>query len=350
MRQRRVGIAIDAAEIVRRNCNRARGDAQRAVREGERIIGARAKRALRDRIIADVLARRSRQRASQRVAEHEVAGRDRMRQRRIGIAIDAGQIIRRHCNRARRDGERTVYERDIIVRARAERALRDGVAAHVFARRPREGASQRVAEHEVAGRDLMREPRVGIAIDARQIIRCHGYRARRDGERAVHEGQRVIAASRKRALRDGVIAHVLARRPRESAGQGIAEHQITRRDLMRQRRVGIAIDARQVISRHRDCARGDGERPVHKGQRVIAASRQRALRDGVVAHVFTRHAGQRARQRVAKHQVARRDMMREPRVGIAIDARQIIRRHGDCARGDGERPVHERERIVRPRA
>jgi hypothetical protein len=86
---------------------------------------------------------------------------------------------------------------------------------------------------------------------------------------------------------------------RERAGEGIAEREATRGDLVGEARVGVAVDLGLRIRRDRDRARRDAEVRAGVGDRVVVARGQGPLLDRVRPDVLSCDAGERAGEIVA---------------------------------------------------
>ncbi len=135
-----------------------------------------------------------------------------MRQRWIGIAIDARQVIGRHGDRARRDREHARREAESVIvigRQRAERGQR-GVGSDIggqrriggHIRRALHGGGQRVGPDQAC--DDITKRWVGVAINARGVACRHRERRRQ----FKHEA---IARRAKRARRRGIVKRVVER-------------------------------------------------------------------------------------------------------------------------------------------
>src|SRR5205823_14450478 len=180
-----------------------------------------------------------------------------------------------------------------------------------------DGGRVTVDEAAVAGG----QRRVGLAVDLGLRVGRDRQRGWGDGQAAAEEGgDGVVAGGRQRALGDGIVAHAAAagrrggQRPREGRG-GVAVDQAA--VGVRQGRVVLAVDLALAGGRDRQRGRGDGQAVAGEGDGVVAAGGQRALVDGVAAHVLARGPGQAAGQhrggRVAELEAA--DGVGQGRIG-----------------------------------
>src|SRR6185503_3163672 len=83
--------------------------------------------------------------------------------------------------------------------------------------------------------------RVGIAVRLRLRVGRDREGPLADREVRADERELVVAAERERPLLNRMRADVLTRRPREVAGESVAEGQAAAGDGVRERRIGLAV-------------------------------------------------------------------------------------------------------------
>src|SRR5207249_9088257 len=115
-----------------------------------------------------------------------------------------------------------------------------------------------------------------------------------------------------------ICANVLTRRATQRSGKTVAESERAAGDLVRQRRVSVAISLTLGIGRDRLRAGVNGEVGSNIRQSVVGAQTQRALQDRICANVLTRRATQRSGKTVAESERAAGDLVRQRRVSVAI--------------------------------
>ena len=232
--------------------------------------------------------------------------------------------------------------------------MRDRIVADVRGRRSAGGerAGQRVAVDE-AGL-AVGQRRVGGAVGAAERVggdcqRSGVDRQRRGIARRLREAEAVVVAGcRKTAAVDRIGAHVRgaagARGEHRRAGGHTSQRVAVDEAIGRSRageprgRHAIGAGRRRRGVGHRQRCRIDGEVGAGEAQRVVAARRQRALRDRIGADVRARRRGsiERARQRVAIDEA-----------GLAVGQRRVRCTIGAAERVGGDR---QRRRIDRQRA
>ena len=207
------------------------------------------------------------------------------------------------------------------------------VGADILARSP--GRGRRPAPHHAEiGVSVAIGRRIGIAVGlALPGIGRDRDRARRHGKVRADIVDRVIAVG-ERALRDAVAVDTRCGRRCccQRSSEAVAIDEIARGQLIGQCRIGVAIDAALGIGRHRDGALRHRQIAANIGDCIVAVG-ERALRDAVTADTgcHRRCCGQRAGQGVAIDQVARRQLVGQRRIAVAIGTALGIGRHRDGA-------------------
>ena len=148
--QRRVGLAVGLAPRVRGDHQRLLADRQIRTGKADGVVFACAQRTSVDRVAADVLTRRARQRTAQAVAAHQAA--HIVAQLGIRLAVGLALRVRGDRQRPLADHQARASEDDRVVVARRQRALANRVAADTLARLARQHSGQLVAAHQADGR------------------------------------------------------------------------------------------------------------------------------------------------------------------------------------------------------
>ena len=342
--QGRICVAVGLRLRRRSHRDRPLRDHELVRHEGDDVVVTGGHRAPGDVVAADAIAGCSGERSGELIGADEV--RHLVGQRRVRLAVGLGLGVGRHRDGSGNDVQGPADEGHGVVVTRAERALADGVAPDVLTRRAGQAAGEGVRADEGAGGDGRRQAGVGVAVGLALVLGGDGDGLGCDGQVRPGVGQRVVAASRQGALRDGERADAGAGRAGQRAGEAVSGDERASRDAVRQLRVVLAVD-------HALGSCGDSDRPLadrqlgaDEAQRVVAPQVQAALRDGVAGHVLTGSAGKGAGEAVAPRQRSAGDLVGEDRVRGAVDLGLCVRRHRDGAGGDLQHAVDERQRVV----
>ena len=371
--QCRVGRAIYFGAVDRSDRKRGRCHRQRTIDIGEGIVGCRPTGGC-DREAADIRSRRRRRRGHRCAAQHcrriHHAARcrcdkaaDRRRQCRVGVTVQARPAAARHGQHGRGDREQARRVADRIVAARAERPLRDRIAADVRARCPRQRTGEdccRLAVLEPGGVETQR--RVGGAIYFGAVDRSDRKRGRCHRQRTIDIGEGIVGC-RPTGGCDREAADIRSRRRRRRGRRCAAQHchRIHHAarcrcdkagDRRQQRRVGVTVQARPAVARHGQHGRGDRKQARREtGDAVIGCRRKGALRDRIAARIETRGARDRPRKRLRRglpgQDVA--DAEGQRRVRRTVNARKVIDRDSQRTRHDATHRGVERDHVVRKR-
>src|SRR3989449_4086656 len=297
--QRRVAVAVVFALIVRLHRRRALVHRQGAVARSDAVVGVGTKRhADRIRTNARELRRRGRQRIVQRVPVHRPG--DRGGQRRVGVAVVLGFIVRLHRRRALVHRQGAVARSDAVVGVGTKRHTdRIWTNARELQRRGRQRIVQRVPVHRAGDRGGQR--RVAVAVVFALIVRLHRRRALVHRQGAVARSDAVVGVQAKRHLdRIRAYAGELRRRGRQRIVQRVPVHRPG--DRGGQRRVAVAVVFALIVRLHRRRALVHRQGAVARSDAVVGVGTKRhADRIWTNARELRRRGRQRIVQRVPVH-------------------------------------------------
>src|SRR5690606_10486903 len=273
-------------------------DAQLGFAEADGVV-AIGKRALSNGIATDVFTFCSTERAVERVASQQTTtgalGLGRVAQRRIGVTIDLASIKSGYRDRPRRDAEGLVVriEGDAVVIRFCALAEDHVIAADIIASSSAQLArhiSQRIAEGQVALRDLHTQCGIGFTVDLAHRFSSKLDRPQIDAQLGSNETD-VIVAIVQAALSNGVTVNVFTHVTTQFATERVALYQATPRALsfgrVAQRRIGVTIDLALIMGCYRDRARRDAEGLVVciEGDAVVTRFRALAEKHVIAANI-----------------------------------------------------------------
>ncbi len=367
IRRRRAFIRVRGVLVDRHlRCTRAGddwsggiGDRERTIHEAQVVVAIKRERALRDGVVAHRLAGRARDVPREGVGVREGTARNLVGESRVGIAEFLALIVGRHGDGAGRDGQGAVHVRDVVV----AQAGADSVADDDRVRRTGNGrgcrltcACERHTRDGIGGdesglREFVAREGNDVTVHLGIVIGRDGQSDLAHRQRAVHEREGVVGGGERTGRhRDRVGAYGAGQRrgrvqvggAREVAGViAVLEAAVRSRES----RVCLAVITRFVIGGHGQRSLRDREVVAHVRDRVVGTERERALGDGVRAHILARSAGERSGERVAVRGRARDDVG-EGRVCLAVDLRLIIGGHRDRHGIHCEGAVRIRDRVV----
>ena len=256
-RQRRVARAVALALRVGCHCRSPLRNGECPSRRRHLVVRI-ASQGHRDGVAADSLTLRT----AQRVVEHIAACRaaHRRSQRRVGVAVHLVLVIGRHRDRPFRNEQVSQLRHQFVVQVLSG-SHRDGVHPHSLAAGAAEGVVDPLARHGIG--EGSRQRRVFVAIHFALRGGHHHHEPLGNAERATDSGHFVIGIAPRRH-RDRIGAGVLTCRAAHRVVDGRRRHPLSQSPHRgRQRRVGVAVDFRQRVGRHRDGPLGDGELRTH---------------------------------------------------------------------------------------